>query len=235
MTDPLFVDVYELDGPKDWHAFVAAGAPWHGAIFKLTQGLYYQARAWARAQREAFVDHERYGVDLWDGFYHYLDVGQDGATQAEWFWQQMTLVGGEKIGTLWGMVDVERGGQRSALTKPRVEDCLFAFAARYEQLSGRKATLYGGELLRAIGARGLYGCGRSAIALYNGTLPRDVVERTGTDYEHLAFWQYSGTEEHSRLAGYPDVAPGCGKVDISALVLPGGLDTIRRTLWAERP
>jgi len=127
------------------------------------------------------------------------------------------------------MVDVERGGQRVALTKQRVEDCLAAFAARYEQLAGPKATLYAGELLRAIGARGLYGCGRSALALYSATLPRDIVMRTGTDYEHLAFWQYDGDGE-SYLAGYPREAPGCGKIDISAMVMAGGLAAMRAGL-----
>lgn len=110
--DPLFVDCYPLDGTKDWNAYIAAGPPWHGAIFKLSQGLAYEYSDWARAQRAPFLASSRYGVDLWDGFYHYLDIGTDGVKQAERFMFLMERVGGEKIGTLWAMVDVERGGQR---------------------------------------------------------------------------------------------------------------------------
>ena len=42
MTDSLIVDAYELDGPKDWKALAAAGAPWIGARLKMTQGTYYK-------------------------------------------------------------------------------------------------------------------------------------------------------------------------------------------------
>jgi len=57
----------------------------------------------------------------------------------------------------------------------------------------------------------------------------DIVMRTGTDYEHLAFWQYDGDGE-SYLAGYPREAPGCGKIDISAMVMAGGLAEMRAGL-----
>lgn len=240
---PLFVDVYPGDRRCDWQAFLAAGPPWHGAIFKLSQGLHLEYAAWALAQRQAFVRSERYGVDLWDGFYHYLDFSSDGTRQADWFCHLMDQVGGEKLGTLWAMVDVERGGQ--AITDPsraQVEDCTRAFAARYLELSGRQATLYGGELLRSVGAQNRLGCGRSAIALYGAELhgrsegTADLLRRTGTDLAHLTLWQYRGTEPQTvGPRGYPLEAPGCGAVDISALVLPGGLEALRSTLWAERP
>ena len=38
--DPLIVDCYQGDGPKYWPKLAAAGAPWHGAILKATQGTY---------------------------------------------------------------------------------------------------------------------------------------------------------------------------------------------------
>lgn len=243
MVDPLFIDRYPPDGPIDAKAYIAAGPPWHGAIFKLTQGLTYNYRTWAALQRQPFLDHERYGVDLFDAFYHYFDLSQDGGKQAECFWTQMALIGCEQIGTLWATVDIERGGQRVPITRARVEDGISAFAERYTHLSGRKATLYSGEVLRAIGATGLYGCGRSWIALYGrelhgaGESTSQFLARTGTDLKHLAFWQYDGGRDENAPdpVGYPTTAPGCGKSDISALVLPGGLETLRRTLWAEHP
>jgi hypothetical protein len=240
VTDPLFVDCYPGDGHMDWAAFVRAGAPWHGAVFKLSQGLKYEYSEWAYRQRAAFIVSKRYGEDLFDGFYHYLDIAADGVAQADWYCRLMANIGGEKIGTLWGMVDVERAGQRVPLTKSRVEDCLSAFAQKYKANTGRTATLYGGELLRAIGATGLYGCGRSAVACYTkelhgaGETTAQFLKRTGTDLGHLLFWQYCGDGE-AQLASYPRAAPGCGAIDISALVLPGGLNALRSSLWAERP
>lgn len=241
-VDPLFVDVYPLDGPKNWSAFIAAGPPFHGAIFKLSQGLRYEYTAWVYKQRQSFLASERYGHDLFDGLYHYLEVDTDGAKQAEWFWSLCRNVCGEKLGTLWAMVDVERGGQHGSLDKHRVEGCTRAFAERYEQLSGRKATLYGGELLRSIGVTDLLGCGRSAVALYGpelhgkGESTASFLKRTGTDLEHAMLWQYAAGEgPPTGPVGYPHEAPGCGRVDISVLVAPGGIAGLKSRLWAEHP
>ncbi len=236
--DALFVDLYAGDGRKDWRAFCQAGAPWHGAIFKATQGTYYRP-PWFAEERRAFLAAagSRHGVDLFDGAYHYLDLALDGAAQAEYFVRAVSLAGGELIGTLWGMVDVERGGQRVRdPSRALVEDRVRTFAVRYQQLTGRAPTLYGGELLRSVGVIDRLGCGRSALALYGTTLPRDVIMRTGTDLEHLLLWQYIGADERTPgPAGYPLEAPGCGRVDVSAMVLPGGLERMRAGLWAERP
>jgi GH25 family lysozyme M1 (1,4-beta-N-acetylmuramidase) len=238
--DPLFVDVYQGDGTKDWSAFVAAGPPWHGVIFKATQGLYYRP-PWFAEQRKLFLAAAgaRHGVDLFDGAYHYLDLSQDGAAQADYFMRAVTLAGGELAGTLWGMVDVERGGQRiTNPTRAQVEDCTRKFAERYHAITGRLPTLYGGELLRAVGVTDRLGCGLSAIALYGRTLPQTIVKQSGTDLDHLMLWQYAGTDPQnpaSSLAGYPLSAPGCGRVDISAMVLPGGLAAIKAKLSASAP
>jgi glycosyl hydrolase family 25 len=242
VTDALFVDCYQGDGRKDWRAFCAAGAPWHGAILKATQGDYY-APGWYGLARRDFLSAagDRYGVDLWDGAYHYLDLSIDGAAQAEYFVRAVSLNGGEKHGTLWGMVDVERGGQRiQAPSRALVEDRVGSFARRYHEMAGRLPTLYGGELLRSLGVGGRMGCGRSAVALYGSALhgPHESTEqflaRTGTDLEHLLLWQYCGDGVAS-LPGYPTEAPGCGKIDISVLTLPGGLPALKSQLWAEAP
>jgi GH25 family lysozyme M1 (1,4-beta-N-acetylmuramidase) len=233
--DPVGIDLYPGDGAKDLKAYVAAGPPWCFAVFKLTEGLDYEYSSWARKQRQAFINSPRFGRDLFDGFYHYLTFHQDGRAQAERFWLYMEDIGGERAGTLWAMVDVERGGQRIADPgRALVEDRTSAFAERYYQLSGRRATLYGGELLRATGVRSLLGCGRSAIALYGARLPSEIIERTGTNLKQLLLWQYRGTERQSSgPAGYPLTAPGCGEVDISAMVLPGGLEGMKAGLWSE--
>lgn len=241
MTSPLFVDVYPGDGRKDWRAFCAAGAPWSGVIFKATQGTRYRYDGWLVNERSAFASAagERYGVDLFDGAYHYLDLAIGGAAQAEYFVRAVELGGGERLGTLWGMVDVERGGQTvppAQMTRSLIEDRVRSFAARYQQLTGRTPTLYGGELLRSAGVRDRLGCGRSAVALYGAELhgagesTAAFLARTGTDLEHLLFWQYRGTSPQDvGPAGYPLVAPGCGPAcDISAMLLPGGLAALLR-------
>lgn len=240
--DPLIIDLYPRDAPVDYDAFCAAGHPWSGVVFKASQGTRYRYDEWIKAQRNAFIAavarHPRaYGELMFDGFYHYLDLSVPGTAQADLFCRVVDGAGGEKIGTLWGMVDVERGGQ--AIKDPSralVEDCTRGFADRYHQLTGRTATLYGGELLRSVGVTDRLGCGRSAIALYNSTLPADIVRRTGTDLDHLMLWQYQGTEAPSGPAGYPRAVPGSSAlVDVSAIVLPGGLSALRSQLWAEHP
>lgn len=238
MTDSLLIDVYQGDHVVDWPVFCAAGAPWIGAILKATQGTYYRP-PWYAETRRAFLEAAgaRHGDALFDGAYHYLDLAIDGAAQADYFMRAVELAGGEKFGTLWAMVDVERGGQRIRNpSRALVEDRVTTFAARYHQLSGRLPTLYGGELLRAVGVTTRLGCGRSAIALYWRTLPAAVVAQTGTDLAHLMLWQYQGTEAPSGPDGYPRKVPGCtGSVDIDALVLPGGVGAVKAGLWAERP
>jgi hypothetical protein len=242
-VDPLFIDRYPGDAKGDGAAFCAAGPPWHGAVFKLSQGLDFQYAAWAGEQRKPFINSPRYGGDLFDGFYHYLTIAQDGAAQADRFMGLMKLIGGELVGTMWAMVDVERGGQRKTPNRQQVIDCVSAFAARYRQLSGRAPTLYGGELLRDLQVGSLMGCGRSWVALYGrelhgvGESTRQFLTRTGTDLDHLAWWQYdAGRDENQpEPTGYPNVVPGFGKSDISALTLPGGLARLRATLWAEKP
>lgn len=244
MIDPLFVDLYVGDGHKDWKAFCAVGTPWCGAIIKVSQGTHYRPPHYAE-ERKAFLDAAiptgRYGVDLFEGAYHYLDLSIDGAAQADYAMRGVELAGGEKIGTLWMMVDVERGGQRiQNPSRALVEDRTREFADRYAKISGRLPSLYGGELLRSVGVKDRLGCGRSVVALYNAELhgPGEstaaFLRRTGTDLEHLLAWQYCGDGE-GRLAGYPTVAPGCGRIDISVLQLPGGLAKLRSSLWAEAP
>lgn len=241
-VDPLFVDTYVGDGRStaaNVLTLMNAGPPWHGLIHKLTQGTYHSEGRTIRWFRDAMRCHNRFGVDFWEGYYHYLDLSEDPKEQAEHFWDEMRAIGGENAGTLWAMVDVERGGQRAVPPAQRVLASVAVWSGRYEQLSGRKPTLYGGELLRSIGIHrpgapaNLLGCGRSAIASYTARLTVDVIAATGTDPDHLLFWQYCG-DGVEQLAGYPREAPGFGAIDISAMVLPGGLPALRSALAEPR-
>lgn len=228
MTDPLIVDVYAGDGQKNWHALASAGPPWHGVILKATQGTYYNGGSWFapnwRTVREA--GGQRYGYDWFRGAYHYLDTKLDGAAQADYFLDTIERAGGWGHGDLWPMMDVERAGQRVGTSAQQVIDVGNGFSGRIKQRIGRETMLYGGSWLADLGIKDHMGCARLAIARYTPTLPAVVYERIGWDLARLALWQWCG-DGVGYLAGYPTEAPGCGRVDISALVLPGGLAALR--------
>lgn len=231
MIQPLLIDLYPGDRHLDCAAFVAAGPPWAGVIAKASQGTRYRYDSWLRDLLARFrvAAAERYGVDLFDGCYAYLDLGEPGAPQIDHALNVIAMAGGDGVGTLPLMLDVERGGQvhPDAISRAQVEDVVRGAAERYLALTGREATLYGGELLRSVGVTDLLGCGRSAVALYGPRLDAghgtaDLLRRTGTDLEHLMLWQYRGTSPQAAgPPGYPMSAPGIGEVDISAVTLPG--------------
>jgi hypothetical protein len=238
MVTPLLIDLYPGDRHLDCVAFAVAGAPWSGVIAKCSQGTRYRYDSWlrdlVRRFREAAGD--RYGVDLFDGHYAYLDLAAPGAPQIDLALEVITASGGAGTGTLPLMLDVERGGQQHAesISRAQVEDVTREASARYHALTGRVATLYGGELLRSCGVTDRLGCARSAVALYwpqldIGAGTADLLRRTGTDLEHLMLWQYVAADGPITAAppGYPVTAPGIGRVDISAAVLPGGIEALR--------
>lgn len=238
MIPGLAIDLYPGDRHLDCAAYVAAGPPWAGIIAKVSQGTRYRYDAWVRDLLARFraAAGARYGISLFDGCYAYLDLASPGAPQVDYAMNAIAMAGGEGAGTLPLMLDVERGGQTNpdAISLAQVEDVVRAAAERYHALTGREATLYGGELLRAVGVTDRLGCGRSAVALYGPRLDAghgtaDLLRRTGTDVEHLMMWQYAAADGAPTAAplGYPGTAPGIGRVDISAVTLPGGLAALR--------
>lgn len=243
MIQPLLIDVYPQDHHLDYTAFVAAGYPWCGVIAKASQGTRYRYDNWLRdlVQRFRAAAGDRYGVNLFDGFYAYLDLGAPGAPQVDYALAAIEHAADEGAGQLPLMLDVERGGQfhPDAISRAQVEDVTRAAAERYRELTGREATLYGGELLRSCAVTDRLGCARSAVALYGPRLGRQLREHaettaeflaaTGTDLEHLMLWQCVAADGAPTTPppGYPSVAPGIGRVDISAVTLPGGIEALR--------
>jgi hypothetical protein len=243
MIQPLAIDLYPGDRHLDCDAFVAAGPPWCGIIAKASQGTLYRYDAWLRdlVQRFRRAAGDRYGVDLFDAFYVFLNLAEPGAPQIDYAMAGIAAAGGEAAGTLPLMLDVERGGQRNpdAISLAQVRDVTRAAAERYTALTGREATLYGGELLRSVRVLDRLGCGRSAVALYGPRLGRqfgehaeptaDFLAATGTDLEHTMLWQYVAADGAVTTPppGYPTIAPGIGRVDISAVVLLGGVEALQ--------
>ncbi len=228
--DPLIVDAYEGDGRKDWDVLAAAGAPWSGVILKATQGTYYNGGYWFAGNWPAVARAgANHGRELWQRWaYHYLDIRQDGAEQAQFFVRTVHAAGG-LMSTDMVMVDVERAGQRAGISVGQVIDCVQTFVAEIGRLTGHAVVLYGGSWLADMYISVRMGCRYLAIARYTAMLPEFAYRRIGWDRESLALWQYCGDGE-SHLANYPNAAPGCGKIDISALVLPGGLAALQPLL-----
>lgn len=234
VTDPLLVDVYagDLDGAPNWPALVAAGPPWHGAILKATEGLYYRP-AWLAAQmrRLALAAGPRRGRDFFRGCYHYFRANQGGALQADFFVDAAIDAGWDAV-DLPLIVDVERANNAGA-TAAQIVSGVSEFSARVQTRTGRAPILYGGELLAALGIHDRMGCSALWIARYTPTLPAEVYERIGWDAASLGLWQYAGDGE-SYLAGYPAMSP-IGKVDVSAVVARGGGDAALAWMRGDRP
>lgn len=233
MIQPLLIDLYPGDHRLDCDAFCAAGYPWAGLIAKCSQGTRYSYQPWFSDLMRRFraAAGERYGGELFSGAYTFLDLFTPGAPQVDY----ALKIAGD--GQLPLMLDVERGGQLhpTAISAQQVVDVTGAAAARYTELTGREATLYIGELARSSGIRSRLGCGRSAVALYSARLgvggesTAEFLARTGTDVEHLLLWQFCSADTVDPAPpGYPTSAPGIGRVDISAVTAPGGVEALRR-------
>lgn len=219
MVDPLIVDAYEYDGPKDWAVLASAGRPWAGAILKATQGTTYRPLKWfgPNWDQVRVVAGSRYGQDWLRGAYHYLDTAKNGTAQADYFLGAISAAGGLQHGDVL-MVDVERADQPPNATADRVVTCTWDFVHRVKEVTDRDVILYGGEFLSALNITEHCGARWLAVARYTATLPAGVYNGIGWDAKSLALWQYCGDGE-ARLPGYPNEAPGCGRIDISAAVL----------------
>lgn len=230
--DPIFVDEYTEDKKADWDALQAAGAPWTGVVLKVSQGLGYNSGAWFTENWKALC-----GRPLIRGAYHYLQIAQDGRKQAEHFLDLVSAAGGFKVGDLWPIVDVETATNGNPSSQ-QIIDCTSSFTETIARETGRKTMLYGGSFLYDHAITSRMGCSYLWIARETATLPAVVYERIGWTLDLVWGWQYRADAFHALLktpsgVTYPDVAPGCGAVDLTVLTFPGGLAALRSTLGSE--
>ena len=239
MTAPLIADIYAGDiASPNWLALVMAGAPWHGAIIKATEGTGYLPN-WFLVNWPVIrnVASARYGVDWFRGAYHFLKFNQDGAKQAEFYLRAIERAGGWDLGDFWPIVDVELGSEKNSnqlASAQQIIDCTTAFANKCRSETGRAVMLYGNGAMRDKEIKDRMGCDWLWCPRYTAELPRVIYERAGWTQEQLVLWQYCG-DGAGFLKDYPTVTPGLGKEDISALVLSGGIDRLRSLLFAEDP
>lgn len=238
---PLFVDVYagDVHGDPDWGKLALAGAPWHGAIIKATEGDYY-APTWFDLNWQklrATVPPHRYGYDWFRGAYHFLKFNIDGRKQADLYLKTIERAGGMcGVGDLFPMVDVEMGGERNSnrlASRAQVEDCTTSFAHRVKSVTGRDVVLYGSGAMRDLKITSKIGCTYLWFPRWTDKLPMSAYNRIGWKLDDLLLWQYCG-DGVKFLNGYPNAAPGFGRIDISVFVKKGGLDWLRENLWDER-
>jgi len=228
---PLICDRYAPDGPVDPHVLMD-DPRFVGLCLKLAQGRNpaYASGAWCRNLFAVAQKHKRWAQDFFGRVYYYFDFGTPGRIQCDYALSLVEQYGLGGPGMLPMMIDVERGGENPAtLTKDNVIDVTQTFAERYYERTGKRPTLYAGELPRALGITSKMGCDRLAVARYTPTLPMSCYQSMG--WETVSEWQYCGTDPQSdeqSLAGYPRVAPGCsGLSDISVLVDKDGIDGLR--------
>ena len=242
-VDPLLVDISPHSRhairPEAWARFAAAGPPWVGAILKAGQGLH-DCGTWVREHAAAVREA---GIPL--GYYWYLRLDGDdnnyGAEQADAFAALMA----EQPANIWPIVDVEEGGGDGRESNAEIVDrhgpgvvstIVRAFVERIRARTGLPTILYAGGWLRGLGLRSLLGCELLWLAAYTSRLPASWYEHDlGCPLERLWAWQYAGFNGQrmlAELAGYPHTSPIGMQVDISAVVMPGGLARVTRAATA---
>jgi GH25 family lysozyme M1 (1,4-beta-N-acetylmuramidase) len=236
--------VYEddLNCAPNWPA-AAADAQINGAILKATQGLTYCDPSWLKANWSAIhnVAGRNVGTNWFCGAYHYLEATSintttNGDQQAAFFLQNLEAAGGLGPDDLWPIVDME-SADNTGVGATQFADTTAAFAAGILSRTGRATMLYGGETIRSLGITSRMGCSWLWTARYASTLPESEILQMGWTEDTLWGWQYqgTGTGNWGYLANYPTSILNFaedGQVDLSVMVMPGGLAALRTALVA---
>jgi GH25 family lysozyme M1 (1,4-beta-N-acetylmuramidase) len=240
VTEPLLVDCSPWSSlkPEAWARLAAAGPPWAGVVLKGGQGLR-DTGSWVREHAPAVREA---GLEL--GLYWYLRLDRPGADQADALAELMA----EQACTLWPSVDVEEGGgdgrpSNDALVAQRgagiVDTVTRAFVERLRARTGLPTILYTGGWLRSLRLRSLLGCELLWLAAYTAELPARWYEHDlGCPRDRLWAWQYmgqSGRGALAELAGYPHTSPIGDDLDISAVVMRGGVEHVGVAERTPRP
>ncbi len=93
------VDVYSGDGAIDWAKVAGSGRKF--AFIKATQGNYNTQSTFETNWNDSLSN------GLYRSPYHFFDGTIDGVTQANWFLDELTSVGGLQQGDLAPMLDIE--------------------------------------------------------------------------------------------------------------------------------
>jgi len=219
-NDPLVIDTYADEGPHFWKALPPQV---HGAILKVSQGVFYHRDAWLTAAlAELATDHR--------GGFHYADFFRDGAEQFRFHYQHAKACGlYTKPTDFVPAIDVEwsAGDRNSTATVQQITDCIGSFAAECKKTLGVLPLLYVNcSMMASKGLRGLLGCLGAWIARYTPDLPAtdtrgDGYQDVGITLEQIILWQYAG-DGVGYLKGYANRIDAFGKSDMNVAIAPSG-------------
>ncbi len=232
IKDPILtIDLFHSDcnGKPKWD--VAAAAPgYFGAMLKATQGLKYDYADWFIANwklAKAAKQKHCLGPEWFlTGAYHYLNCGEDGAKQADYFLSVIKQAGGLEDTDIMPIVDVETKGNENC-DKKTVINSTKAFANRILEKTGRKTMLYGASLMRDLGITDHMGCDSLFVARYNSKLPKETYESFGWRLKDVRLWQFS--DGSTNLTNWSCSIAGFGATDTS-ISLDGNLTAFRKGL-----
>lgn len=236
-NDALWVDLgpQDVNGNPDTAALARAGYPWSGLILKASEGLYYDSEAngnhWLSRTLKAFLGAlaaGRIGVDAFWSLYHFLNVGQSGRAQAEFFAKVVESIGGWGPGAMWPIVDVENSQyQPHDASAAQISDCMAAFSERILQITGRAPMRYTGSWIRDKGVKNKLGYPFLWVPAWSKTLPPRLYVDQGYTLADTVGWQGVGDGNGEwALAKTAPVGPGGSQwgVDITAVIINGGAD-----------
>ncbi|HEX5553853.1 MAG TPA: GH25 family lysozyme [Chitinophagaceae bacterium] len=247
----LFVDLYSLDlnGNPDWNALSNTDT-FYGAILKAAQGSsgYSNDHGWFTKNWPLLKDAagDRYGQTWFRGAYLFLNLWDDGVSQADNYLKTIEDAGGWENGDMFPMIDVELGNDGSngrprnrnqdASTQQIIE-CATACADRLREVTGRNIILYGRGAMRDREIKSKMGCDAVWNPSYTRTMVTNGLEAWTLD--DIVLWQYCGDGvaaiDEQKL---PRSIPGFGSPDISVYIEGANkpsFDKLRERLIGNNP
>jgi hypothetical protein len=237
MVSPLSVDLYEEDlhGHPGMQAYFRAGLPWAIVGLKATEGDYYpRDPTWFHTTYPLVKEcaGDRWGDTAFRWAYHYFRVDRDPIKQADLHMGLVDSAGGQGLGDLRAVVDVESSEQPKNATAQQVIDGVTKFAERIKTRQGRAPILYAGSYIRALKITDHMGCEFLMTAAYGSSLPSRLYTEMGWPIDKLLGWQYQGTEGYSGPKNYPRECPmGPGPLDLTAITICDGVAPEQQLAW----
>lgn len=227
----LLVDLYskDLNGSPDWNVLMNT-PKFYGAILKATQGSkgYTNDKGWFKKNWPLLKDmaSSRYGLTWFRGAYLFLNLWDDGISQANNYIDIVSEAGGWDKGDIYPILDVElgndgsngrpRNGNQDAGTQ-QIIDCTTACAERIKEVTGRHVILYGRGAMRERGITDKMGCDAVWNPSYTNPMIKHGLEAWTLD--DIVLWQYCGdgvaAVSEDKL---PRSIEGFGKPDISVYI-----------------
>jgi lysozyme len=185
------IDISTYQGAIDFAAVKAAGVAFVYA--KATHGLRENDDRFARYHDDARTKGLAFGA------YHFLQLNEDGAAQADHF---LAATQG-RLGTLLPMVDVEDGGRGGVTDLATLINCIAGFNARIEEKLGCRVIVYSdlGDWNGFMRGTDAFSGHPFWVAEYNS----DAAPTLPGGFKSWVLWQYSSKGSVAGIAGDVDL------------------------------